>query len=205
MVPPQPPAQAPAVGDLFGDGSRGALVAQQKAAAKRGMTLDAYRDLRRSIVRQRLEGVPGSEIEKRTGMTAHFVKDAISDAGKAGIIFPPLDLKTYPKSRAGRPGKHKPRAKPGTGRPRPPWNTFWTDLAELNPAKITTITRAAERMGLTIEGLARKRQDALALFREGHKASSVVVMLGLPDLKMGMNWYGQAKRAGLLEADKATA
>lgn len=60
------------------------------AAAKRGMTAQALQDMRESIVRHRLAGLGGQEIELRTGMDRHFVRNTLTTAVTRGVVFPPL-------------------------------------------------------------------------------------------------------------------
>ena len=69
--------------------ARGSQAMIARAAARRGMTPDAYLDLQESIVQQRLKGVNPSTICTNTGQDAVFVKDAIQEGKKRGAAYPP--------------------------------------------------------------------------------------------------------------------
>jgi hypothetical protein len=85
---PAPPAASSRVFPPFETMPRGAAVAFQQAAERRGLTVQAYADLRESIVRHRLANRYPTEIAKLTGQNKLFIRDTIDAAKARGVRFP---------------------------------------------------------------------------------------------------------------------
>lgn len=71
----------------------GAEKAMRGAAERRNMTLQAYEDLRESIVQHRLAAKTPTAIAQLTGEPITFVKDTLAKASQDyGVVFPPITL-----------------------------------------------------------------------------------------------------------------
>lgn len=89
---PIPDAIVAPVGRVFQtmeEMSASSAAAVRAAATRRGMTVQAYTDMREAIVRYRMDGKSHAEIVALTGQTAIFVKDILTDAHKRGVQYPP--------------------------------------------------------------------------------------------------------------------
>jgi transposase len=94
VAEPAQEAVAVPVGEVFRFASarNSSLTAMRRAAESRGMTLEAYHQLRESVVRHRMNGMGHQDIVTLTGQSYNFVKDTLALAKEKGVQFPPYPL-----------------------------------------------------------------------------------------------------------------
>lgn len=195
----------------------------RQAAARAGLTVEAYQERQRDIVRRRLAGGYPTQIAEALNLPRHEVGHVISAAQAAGYVFPVLLTGSGARKAMGRANilggfakaaKDRKAADDAASQPQaddddgeivehpfaPPRQRgpvrfpLFVDELEDGGGRIQ-VERAAERMSATLEGYMALRRSAVAMFIRGVRPADVAAALGL-DAKMAANWHHNSLAAG---------
>jgi hypothetical protein len=191
------------------DGLRGqALHSIARAAAVRGIDLDAYMARRRLAMKMAQDGrhiraIMEATKEPKTVLTSWF-----TTMRSAGHDVPYMPDAQAPHA-AEPPPEPEPEAEVVSLDSRRPILkvSFYTTADELTDAGRRGAQASANVLRITVEEFLAKRARALELYRDGVGPAAVAEELGITR-KMAENWKTLAKGAGLLEtanADQAEA
>lgn len=198
----------------------------RQSAARAGLTVEAYQERQRDIVRRRLAGGYPAQIADDLKIPRHEVGRVVSAAQAAGYVFPTLLTGSGARKAMGRKDilggfakvnaektAARRAAQPADDDGEAGWDAapprqrapvrFPLFVDELvDGAGRLQVEQAAERMGATLEGYMALRRSAVAMFIRGVRPSDVAAALEL-DPKMAANWHHTSLAAGRQVAGQA--
>ena len=171
----------------------GAAAGVRKAAAARGMTPEAFFELREVVIRHRYAGKGPTEIYSLVGQDMDFIKNCLSNAQEKGVVFPPV-TSTFNSAAWSRTHKVRKNAGLGTkgGWPKKTHGEFALRPEDSTTVALTTIARSL-RKGQTLESYFAVRREAVRAMLNGRGDKEIASTLKLTN-KQVSNWRARAGR-----------
>lgn len=163
------------------------LPRMQKAAERRGLTLEAYVGLRKQAVSMAIVGASHDTIQQAVGQDRQTLAGWFNMARAAGLAVPYV-------------GKPLPPAEPEPDDDAEPHtHVFCTTLDEYaaDSKVAAAVDRGARASNLSVPEFLRVRRDVLALVRQGMSSGHIAERVGISE-KQVTNWRTRAREGGKL-------